>query len=108
MSGATTRTDLLQEIGAERARQIGEGHAGEDDDQLCQGELARMAAGYALQHAAGTYPDNRTHLTELATAAWPWRHRLRVRRNRASREALIVAAALLIAEIERLERLSGC
>lgn len=87
------------EIAQERNRQImTKGYQPETDDAYVEGELAQAAATYALTAAD----------ISGAHAFWPWhQHTFRPgdpRRN------LIKAGALIMAEIERLDRAaaSGC
>lgn len=84
--------DVLQE----RRRQVKEeGWTPEHDDQHGAGELAAAAASYAL-HAGDTKPRG------FAPAWWPWDVKWWKPRDR--RRDLVKAAALLLAEIERLDR----
>lgn len=93
-----TRAKILRNIGAERARQIAEGWDTKHDDRYeSDGALGMAAACYAapepifLRIPCGEYHS-----------AWPWD---KDTRNRYSRiRQLEVAAALIVAEIERLER----
>jgi hypothetical protein len=80
----------MQEITAERHRQIDEeGWSGEHDDRHTKGELAKAAEFY------------------LGNGTWPWAwevgHPPR-KKNKPRRRQLIIAAALIVAEIERMER----
>lgn len=85
----------------ERQRQVNVNHfdADHDDKNNPRCELARAAACYALA-AAG---DGSDETDRTITATWPWKWswwkpRFDYRRR------LVVAAALLIAEIERIDR----
>lgn len=86
-------TDLIcREIAQERSRQItGEGWGLGHDDTQVQGELPRAASCYA-------WPVN-------IGQRWPW-HKLWWK-PAGPRRNLIKAAALLVAEIERLDRQTG-
>lgn len=111
---------VLEEIAAERQRQMDvEGWTPEHDDGHFAGEMARAAAAYAIQ---GSMPDSeRMYEAELraivrhgrerhatlgsinvAALVWPWIGQwwkpTYPRRN------LVKAAALIVAEIERLDR----
>jgi hypothetical protein len=96
---------IVDEILAERARQvIQEGFTADHDDAHDDNELARAAATYAV--FAGE-PRRFTMLAEamrrFIPTLWPWdaqwwRPSAEPRRN------LIKAAALIVAEIERLDR----
>ncbi|GGJ13984.1 hypothetical protein [Neoroseomonas lacus] len=91
---------VIDEIAAERRRQIeGEGWSPERDDSVqSDGQLAAAAGCYAL-HAAGI------RLMAHAPRAprnWPWHPSWWKPKDR--RHDLIRAAALIVAEIERLDR----
>lgn len=82
---------VIDEIAAERARQISEeGWTLEHDDEHASGEMALAAAAYAV------------HFRHSQGRLWPWSQQWwkpgEHRRN------LIKAAALIVAEIERLDR----
>lgn len=89
------RSDAERDVLAERYRQIAaEGWTPEHDDEHDDGSLAAAAACYALGDQAGELP-----------AGWPqswdeswWRPSADARRN------LVKAGALILAEIERLDR----
>lgn len=94
----------FRDVLAERERQVdAEGWDADHDDEHLDGELARAAAAYALWDAAGervkrawenlglSYPD-----------CWPWA--LAWWKPRTRRENLVRAGALILAEIERLDR----
>jgi len=89
---------VLKDIGRERCRQQEEeGWTAEHDDGQELGEMAAAAGCYALQAtenyegAAGRVPDE-----------WPWDAEWWKPRDR--RRDLIRAAALIVAEVERLDR----
>lgn len=90
---------------AERQRQIeAEGWHADHDDAHGNGTLAIAAAAYALQSVATAMPE-RTLLRELATEAfrctgWGWQWW----KPKDRRRDLIRAGALILAEIERLDR----
>ena len=86
---------VIDEVEDERLRQIThEGHRLEYDDELVNGELARAAAFYALGSDVIGGP---------AGVQTPWPADFEYKpKNR--RRDLIRAAALIIAEIERLDR----
>lgn len=89
---------IADEISGERARQINtEGYAVEDDDEYASGQLAMAASAYAWSGGTG----KRLSALEL----WPWDGRWWKPKD--SRSDLIRAAALLIAEIERQDRLKA-
>ena len=94
--------NVTAEIIAERRRQVDtEGWTEEHDDKHNGGELARAGACYALLAATG---EHYTYRARRANNEWPWDTRHWKPKN--PRRDLIVAAALLVAEIERLDRLS--
>ena len=85
--------DVLQE----RRRQVAEeGWTAEHDDQHDKSEIALAGACYAF-NAAG--------LATLANDWWPWSMQWFKPKDR--RRDLVKAAALLLAEIERLDRAAG-
>jgi hypothetical protein len=98
----TPSDDVLQnaasrDVLAERARQISdEGWTPEHDDQYTNYELAHAAACYAM--LAGT----RARSDYDQPALWPWKRDWWKPRDR--RHDLVRAAALILAEIERMDR----
>lgn len=93
MAAQPAQAPAARDVLAERARQIGvEGWTPEHDDKHPPGELAKAAACYAIHE-----PDF-THVPSF----WPWGGSWwkpgDPRRN------LVKAAALILAEIERLDR----
>ena len=79
---------VIDEIAAERKRQVeGEGFSQAHDDRQMLGELAYAAACYAK----GDFND-----------AWPWAKKWW--KPTTQRRNLIKAAALIVAEVERLDR----
>ncbi len=97
-------TPAVQDVVNERARQIEvEGWTPEHDDRHAAGELATAAAVYA------SYAADRMHLRSQEYGGdgppplyWPWdRH---WRKPTTPRRELVKAAALILAEIERLDR----
>jgi len=92
---------VIDEIAAERQRQIEvEGWTPEHDDNHDGGQLLHAAVAYALA-AASDRSENR--LAFLAHRWWPWSFSWWKPKNR--RRDLIRAGALIVAEIERLDRL---
>lgn len=93
---------VIAEIVAERRRQIEiEGWTPDHDDQHDAGELAGAGAAYALNAACVLHPFNGTPLDEppesfLFEKSW-WK-------PKGPRRDLIRAAALIVAEIEKLDR----
>lgn len=103
MSEATYH--VIADIQEERFRQISaEGWTPEHDDTHTEGEIAMAAAAYAISGAGGrdTYRYGRP--ARLAEIVWPWSKAWWKPTDR--RRDLVKAAALIIAEIERLDRIS--
>lgn len=99
------RNKILTQIANERNRQVhGEGFDSGHDDGHGRGDLAIAAACYAV------CPDNLFRLINnpygeyLFTDPWPWASCWDKRDKHDHRKRLIIAAALLVAEIERLDR----
>lgn len=89
---------VLEEIEAERRRQVEEeGWTAEHDDQHTEGHLALAAACYAVGSAINLEQDR------VFSRYWPWDRKWWKPKN--PRRDLIRAAALIVAEIERLDRL---
>lgn len=99
-----TTSAAVRDVIAERRRQVEvEGWSSAHDDEHGNGEMARAAASYALEHAAHTYTETPSHrLKDMARKVWPWGRDWW--KPDAGRRMLVKAAALLIAEIERLDR----
>ncbi|TJV68575.1 MAG: DUF550 domain-containing protein [Mesorhizobium sp.] len=83
---------------AERCRQVeGEGMSAEKDDAYGDGEMAAAGAAYAFSAAtAGRY------LAADPVGFWPWS--LDWWKPRSPREDLVRAGALILAEIEKIDR----
>jgi hypothetical protein len=98
-------TTALEEIDAERRRQVeSEGWTAAHDDDHDAGELAAAAATYAINAACVLHPLNGTpiDLEELPFVFWPWDKAWW--KPKSPRRDLVRAAALIVAELERLER----
>lgn len=90
-------TQAARDVIAERHRQIdAEGWTPEHDDAHIAGEIAAAAGCYAL-NAHG--PVCGRH---IPPAEWPWDHAWW--RPSSTRRELVKAGALILAEIERLDR----
>ncbi|MFM0330689.1 Lar family restriction alleviation protein [Paraburkholderia strydomiana] len=88
-------TDAARDVLAERQRQVtAEGWTPEHDDEHTESEMALAAACYAM--AAGGYAKGQT------PPIWPWS--LSWWKPAYGRRDLIKAGALILAEIERLDR----
>ena len=82
----------LHDVIAERSRQISEeGWTSEHDDAHGNGEMAVAAACYAAP-------------TDVEPESWPWAYKWW--KPTTPRRNLVKAAALILAEIERLDRLA--
>jgi hypothetical protein len=97
--------NVLYEIGKERQRQIDEeGHTPRDDDELDDGELAEAASAYCLasvdwQEGSDQTPDQyQPDPWAFADSDW---------KPENPRRDLVRAGALIVAEIERLDRLAA-
>lgn len=96
------------EIAAERERQIsGEGWTPEHDDRHDAGQMARAGAAYAYAGSFGA-PSARYAMASakggspITRALWPWS--LASWKPKDPRRDLVRAAALIVAEIQRLDR----
>lgn len=98
-------TQAARDVLAERQRQISvEGWTLEHDDEHGRGEMARAAACYAL-HAAGQaseHPGISLSLESSALGVWPWDQAWHKPSD--TRRNLVKAGALILAELERLDR----
>lgn len=99
---------VIDEIAAERRRQIAaEGWTREQDRLLPDGELARAASVYAWAAALParvrtTVQDGNSWASlNVWRRIWPWEERWW--KPKTPRRDLIRAAALIVAEIERLD-----
>jgi hypothetical protein len=112
-----TTIEVIAEIAAERSRQIEvEGWTPEHDDEHDRGQLANAAACYANPDnvswtdiwGRGLNPDGSVRPVGIAKVSftralrWPWEQRWWKPADK--RRNLVKAAALLVAEIERLDR----
>lgn len=96
--------DVIAEIAAERRRQIEvEGWTAEHDDQHDRYQMALAAACYAARGGETSSPCNRNDwIIGFIGNVWPWAREWWKPKDR--RRDLIRAAALIVAEIERLDR----
>ena len=92
------KRSALYDIAEERARQIGsEGFTPMHDDEHDEGELARAAACYAYSSQQDDAILSPPFIWPLSRQWW---------KPKGSRRDLIRAGALIVAEIERLDRLT--
>lgn len=107
--------NAILDVAAERRRQVEEEGWSTEHDDDCHGEeeLAMAAACYAAP--CPIYVERRTRLLTTFADPWPWvtgHHRGEpvnlgtesVKGSKDRRRQLVIAAALLIAEIERMDR----
>ena len=103
MEAATKESNAISDVIAERQRQKdSEGWTPKHDDQHSDGAIALAGAGYAHAAAWGTMaPDDIQFSQDDPPAAWPaeWNFK-----PGEPRRMLVKAAALIIAEIERIDR----
>lgn len=98
-------TNVLTEVKAERLRQINEeGWSPDYDDQQSNGQISAAAGCYALEDSSADIDSKfpRRELPDGVPKAWPWLSNWWKPTTR--RRNLIKAAALIVAEIERLDR----
>lgn len=107
-SGALVKvpTKALSDVATERARQVSaEGWTPEHDDEHKAGEMALAAGCYALNSADGCVKiptDTESRARTWIPQGWPWLHRWWKPKD--PRNDLVRAGALILAEIERLDR----
>lgn len=95
-------TEVARDVLAERYRQVEvEGFSSTHDAKQIPGDLARAAACYAM-HAAGVHTAS-THPPSI----WPRNWSVRWWKPDVSRRDLVKSGALILAEIERLDRAKG-
>jgi hypothetical protein len=96
----------------ERRRQVnGEGWTAEHDDTHDRGEMALAAAAYAIHAGERFYGSYANHRWRMAIElTWPWTRdwfKTGVGKGiSATRRCLVKAGALILAEIDRLDRLA--
>jgi len=101
---------VIDEITAERRRQVEqEGWSDEHDDSHRDGEMSRAAACYAAHASAFQNASIETYRiigprSDYYNFGWPWSREWWKPKD--PRRDLVRAAALIVAEIERLDRLS--
>lgn len=94
-------SQAIHDVLAERQRQIyGEGFGALRDDNYRGAELARAGAAYAI--ASGETGKHRNLTNAQLATIWPWS--VEWWKPSTPRRDLVKAAALIIAEIERLDR----
>lgn len=92
---------VLRDVVKERLRQVdGEGFRRERDDRYVDGELAAVAATFAANDRWLRYDSG----DRLGARVWPASWDMLWFKSASRRNQLVKAAALLFAEIERLDR----
>jgi hypothetical protein len=93
---------VLDEVAEERDRQIQiEGWDAKHDDKHTNGAMASAAAAYAL---SATRQGNGCDISVTPIVPWPLSWSAKWWKPKSQRRDLIRAAALLVAEIERIDR----
>ena len=97
----------VKDVAAERLRQVsGEGWTPEHDDTHCAGEMAKAAACYAWASALPAYSravhEGDWWRTVILRRLWPWDRNWWKPKN--PRRDLVRAGALILAEIDRIDR----
>lgn len=96
----STEPQAWLDVISERRRQASvEGHKPERDDCYTSGELAQAAGAYAIESTTNRYGES---LNLAATDLFPWD--LEHWKTADHRRNLVKAGALILAEIERLDR----
>ena len=97
------RKAIFDEILEERSKQIEKkGFSDSHDSKWSNGELARAASVYAMPHEYREYVDTGF---KLRPYEWPWSDDDYKPTPENRKKELIKAAALIVAEIERLDAL---
>lgn len=96
------QTEAARDVLAERQRQQEkEGFNDENDDNYC-GDLATAGAAYALNAAENISAFRESNENDASPEFWPWPNRWW--KPTTPRRDLVKACALILAEIERLDR----
>jgi hypothetical protein len=102
-SVAAVATGVLAEVAGERSRQIlTKGYTQAFDDKRTPGELAAAGSAYAIKAACGIHPSYTEVDPNTPPTIWPWA--AKAFKPDDARTNLIKAAALIISEIERMDR----
>lgn len=100
-------SQAINDVLVERVRQLSEeGFDAKHDDQHTDGELSRAAACYAMgavETMTGREPM--TWDDDFLSALWPWDRSWW--KSKTARKDLVRAAALILAELERIDRASA-
>lgn len=103
----------LEDVVAERRRQVDEeGWTSDHDDGFVSGELAFAASCYALvgaheyrEDGIRIEPNPNVEAVSCIQRWWPWDRKWWKPKDK--RRNLVKAGALIVAEIERLDRMTG-
>lgn len=107
-ASATTSTSAARDVLAERKRQVEVlGWTIQHDDQHDSGELAGAGAAYALHAADALHPQSQGDAYRDGSIPHGWCWADAWWKPAAPRHSLVKAAALILAEIERLDRAAG-
>lgn len=104
------RISIFEEIEARRRKQVAKGYDAAHDDEHALGEIALAAAAYAVVGNPINSGRSAFSNEDIALMLWPWAleqftpWRVPQRTIAAERQNLVDAAAMLVAEIERLDR----
>lgn len=105
---STDIDNVIEEIRSERHRQVdSEGWTYEHDDQHVDGSLADVAAVYAAGRSVFVkedYVDHSSRLKYVFVSLWPASWDVKWFKPKNRRRDLVRAGALIVAEIERLDR----
>lgn len=92
--------DVFRERHRQQHEQAGEGFTAEHDDRHAKGELVAAAVCYVLSQCKRLTMGM---LVDVVNRIWPFEVKW-LAKGHGDRRSLVIAAALLIAEIERLDR----
>lgn len=101
------RQKWLRKIEKERSRQIArEGWTPEHDDKHVIGQLALAACCYATPFPLWIRALTSANIVSFQDP-WPWEREWDKRGQHDPKKRLVIAAALILAELERLDRAEG-
>lgn len=101
--GQLMNSKAIQDVINERKRQIGIGYTLEHDDDHDPGEISGAGAAYALHAACKLHPIGDSFDIVAVPPGWCWDENS-FSPSSLPRTNLVMAAALLIAEIEKIDR----
>ena len=95
----------IGDIAAERQRQVeGEGWTPKHDDQHPNGELVFAAVAYAAPEPVYRKRGDDLQVTYRDSFPWEWDPKWDKRDKHDRRRQLLIAGALIVAEIDRIDR----